>query len=834
MTDQLVRIAVIPPVPVASLRRELAEPAGDWTLGDVVDATGLPRESLGISIDGIVIPREEWAERKPLPGESVLIATRPGGVEIGATITSYVAAAAAAAGASTTVATIIGTVVAFVAVAGAMYGLSVLAASLLAPEQNSENGPKSGVRRTIAGSDNRFLPYEPVPQVLGRHRMFPPLAARSYTTVENGMLFQYSLMTFGYGTLALSDLRIGDEPLFKDTTALSYTGIMLADCDKWVIKRAASGLVTSSSVELELRQGTGADAAITIFNANIQEQVLGKRLRRFMVNEFDKTGKDDPVTHRTSDRAVRITVIISCPAGLIWRRDTGGVRERTVYLDIAYRSATSAGTWTDVERIKMTGTTMSSQFASRTWDVTEGTYDVRVTRRTEEGLDPGIIDITEWTSMLTHRAGDVVNVSGLCLVAMRARITGNFVGVVDQFNAIAQTVCLDWNGATWAAAATSNPASLFRHVLQGAANKRAVATAQLNLTKLQAWHTECASYGLQFNSVTQGGMTVSTVLRQIATAGRASMGIIDGLFTVVTENTLTGAPVQHFTARNVKSFVERRVLGDFPEAFKVQWVDPDSGWLDTERIVPADGFTETTATDFERLDLAGITDSDQAYLLGRYHLANLLLRPAEYVIETDFEHLDCTRGDWVKFAHDVILVGLAAGRVISATMSGTSCVGVVVDQECPMTVGAYAIRFRKSDGSTLLKVVTTASGNQTTLAFTVAITAGNPMPAAGDLFMFGVSGSESMDLIVKSIEPMGDLDAKVTLVDAASAVLSSTGTIPPYSPRITIPPSVNPKGLEKLRIIAVRTAQARARNTPGSSLSGIQLSIQPKTVMVTL
>jgi hypothetical protein len=792
-----VRIAVIPAVPVVSLRREVVEPAGDWTIADVVEATGLPVDGVSVSLDGNVIEIEAWSSTRPEPGSSVIVGLRPAGISsIAAFLPQPFGAILTQLGGE------FGPVASGVNTVAALYErqLAFDLLSRIGPSMRSPEATAPGIRRTVAGSRNAFDPYAPVPQVLGRHRFYPPLAARSYTTVEDGHLYQYALFTFGYGKLALSDLKIGEDPIFKSTTSITYTGIMDADTDAFG-PRTTDG---EPAVKLELRQGTNTDATITLFAKDVQEQIVGMKL----------TEARGWITRRTEAGATRITVIVAAPSGLLYRTRSGQIEQTRVDVRIEYRSAmaAAASTWSNGGTATLRGQTESSVHVSRSFDVAEGTYDVRVRRTTADATDPLVVNEVAWASMLVHRAGDPVNVDNLCLVAMKARITGNFAQPIDQFNAVAQTVIPDWDSGTssWVTRATSNPASIFRHVLQGSANKRAVADSRINLTKLASWHSECDTNGFEFNLVTQGQRTVGDVLRSVASAGRASPSVTDGLFTVVTENALTGAPVQHFTPKNIQSFQEERAFVTQPHALKVQYVDPDSGWLDTERIVPDDGYTTTTATTFRRVDVEGITDSDQAYKLGRYWIASARLRPSQFVIETDFEHLDCVRGDWVKLNHDAILVGLAAGRVTGVTMSGADMTGVTVDQQCPMQAGTYGIRFRKSDGSSVVKTVTTVAGYQTSLTFSTAITSGNPMPAVGDLFLFGTSGSEAIDCVVTEIEPLDELRAQVTLVDAAAAVLTAgDGAIPAYVSGVTIPPVVNPARLTRPRVEQVTSGTVR-------------------------
>ena len=174
-----------------------------------------------------------------------------------------------------------------------------------------------------------------------------------------------------------------------------------------------------------------------------------------------------------------------------------------------------------------------------------------------------------------------------------------------------------------------------------------------------------------------------------------------------------------------------------------------------------------------------------------------------------------------------------AGRVVSVTMSGADCAGVVLDQECAMAAGR-GIRFRKSDGSTIVKALATDSGNQTALTFSTVIASGDPMPVAGDLALFGVSGSESIDCIVKEIEPLDELGARVVLVDAAPGILTAdTGTIPAYTPQITLRPGLQAatKPLSKPRLLSVSSTDARGNEGRGPVTDrGIVLKVQPSGV----
>jgi len=69
------------------------------------------------------------------------------------------------------------------------------------------------------------------------------------------------------------------------------------------------------------------------------------------------------------------------------------------------------------------------------------------------------------------------------------------------------------------------------------------------------------------------------------------------------------------------------------------------------------------ATKFEELRLEGVTDAEMIFKLARYHGAVAQLRSRRITADVDLQHLVCTRGDLVELAHDVIMSGLAYGRV---------------------------------------------------------------------------------------------------------------------------------------------------------------------------
>lgn len=434
-----------------------------------------------------------------------------------------------------------------------------------------------------------------------------------------------------------------------------------------------------------------------------------------------------------------------------------------------------------------------------------GQYDVRVTRLTADTSDTRILDKVYLTALRSFRSTSPVNLKQVALIALRIKATNQLNGVVDTLSCRVRSILPDWDPATgvWVERATSNPASCYRALLQGPANKRPIRDERIDLDQLEAWHEECTASGLMCNAVIDFRGTLAERIRDVVAAGRGVFGRRNGLFSVIRDKRQT-VPVQHFTPRNSRGFKGTKVFADVPHALRIQFVNKDRLYERDERIVLADGYQIDgkdafgnpapelpIAENFETMEFFGVTSADEAWKHGRYHQAVAKLRPELFEFETDVEHLVCTSGDLVLVTHDVPLFGAGYGRVARQILdTANNLRGLKLDAKVVMEEGrTYVLRARLADGSTFLKYLVTTPGEVDRVDFTGPISPAEARPDQGDLFMFGTVGQESRELLVKSIVHDADLNATITCVDAAPEVLEADqGTIPEYDPGITIPP----------------------------------------------
>ena len=477
--------------------------------------------------------------------------------------------------------------------------------------------------------------------------------------------------------------------------------------------------------------------------------------------------------------------------------------------------------------IEITGKQTAALRQALTFKVPRGQYDVRIRRVTEDaGDNDKIFDETSWTALRTIRYAAPVNMPGLAMTALRIKATDQLSGVIDRFNGVVTSILPDWTGEDWVEQPTANPASLFRHVLQGSANARPLNDSRLDLDKITQWHDRCTAANREFNAVIDYDASVREVLHNVAAAGRASPALIDGKWGVVEDMPQT-VPVQHFTPRNSFNFQGRKAFADVPDALRVRFINRAKGWVQDERIVYADGKDTASAQRFETLDLAGITDAGQAWRDGRYHAAAALLRPEIYSFSCDIEHIVCTRGDLIRFTHDVPMFGICSARIKTLVAEGGMVTALVLDDGATMEDSkAYALRCRKADGASQVLPLITLAGSSPTLTLQTPLAVADA-PEAGDLCMFGEAGRESVELIVKSITPQGNLAAKLECVDAAPAIhMADSGTVPEFSSQLTLPPELQRPPVPVLAQIQ-SGAEVLVRNTDGSLTTRIVLTLVP-------
>lgn len=428
-----------------------------------------------------------------------------------------------------------------------------------------------------------------------------------------------------------------------------------------------------------------------------------------------------------------------------------------------------------------------------------GTYDIRTRRISADTDDDKIFDKVSLTAIKSITHQQPVNLQGINGTAIRIKATEQLNGPINQYNAIVSNLIPDYDAEsdTWIRRVTSNPASIYRYVLQGAPNARPLADAKIDLDALADWHTHCVNQGYSYNRVIDYDTSVDEVLRDVAAAGAASPAIVDGKRTVVIDR-IKDDVIDIITPRNSWDYSGEMIYPDMPHAFRVRFRNAEKGYLQDERIVYDDGYDATNATIFEVLELQSCTDASLAHKIARRHIASARLRPETHTFMMHAEHLVFLRGDRVKFEHDVPIIGIGDGRVKEVfTDSGSPelVTGFTIDDTVTIpSASTFYVRVRLSDGSMLYKQLVTSVGSTSTFTFLEPFEipyTDDDVPVRlfmpDDLCYFVEAGGE-LDLIITRIEPQDDLTARITAINYAPEIFDAeNSTIPSFDSKITTP-----------------------------------------------
>ena len=780
------------------------------------------RRHAHIFVDHDLIPVEKWAHTTPIEGQSVLIRVVPGSGALRAILTIAILVIGTVFGGplggllglSGTLGTAVGT--ALIAGGGSLLLNAIAPIRPTAGHEQERDSPNYFLDR----ARNAARPFGTIPVVLGRHRMVPPLGAASYTELperrqESRMdqlgdeQYLRMLVVWGYGPLAISDLRIGETPI--------------ADFD---------------DVQIETREGRAGEPPLTLYTEDVNEQALAIEL----------TSSGSWATRRTALAADEISVDLTLPRGLFRSDDQGKRQTLTVEFDLQYREVGTAD-WlrppfvetrspappmqdpnnptmylgdtghyggrtttspdlethtTETSSVTLTSSRAVPLRVGYSWRApSQGQFDVRIRRTTPDRTSEREFDALYWTALRNSTSRDPIAFGPpLARSAIVIRATDQLHGGIDDLNGIASSYALDWDGVAWVEAETSNQASLYRHILQGPARATPAPNSLVDLGGLQRFHEYCAANGFEYNAIRDFEGSVFDVLADIASTGMASPSYADGKWGVAVDD---GAqlPVQHFTPRNSSGFRAERHFEAAPEALRIEFKNRDEGWRNDERIVYRDGFDENNAEVFATISAPGITDSDHVYKFGRRHLAQILLRREAWTFSVDYEYLVAVRGDRVKLSHDVLLIGQKSARIKTVILNvAGDATGIEIDEQVRMMVGTdYGVSIRTINDSAVAAQVITVAGNEiTSLDFSAPIPAATPI-LEGDLLSFGEFGLETVDGLLVAINPESELRGQLTVLPWSSPGVydAETGPIPPYQTGLTPLPVPLPIVIETVR-----------------------------------
>ena len=392
----------------------------------------------------------------------------------------------------------------------------------------------------------------------------------------------------------------------------------------------------------------------------------------------------------------------------------------------------------------------------------------------------------------------------LAWLEMRVKASDQLNGTLDLVNAAVKSVVLDYDykSKKWLRRVSSNPAALFRHVLQGPAmsDEHRVPDSKLDIAMLEHWHDYCRVQGFTYFKVVGGdeGMSVYDLLVEIAAAGRAKPLLrIDsgGMWTVLIDEPRTQI-MQHFTEHNSWGWTWQKSRVEPPHAVRATFVDKTKGYEQNTVTVYADGYNAGNATKFENWGLnyfEGITEVENVQRVVRRAIAYAVLRSEKLSFRVAQEYLVSEVGDLVLCENSFVQWGLGSGWIseVFKSQDGKTCTGVRLSNDVTLyPETAYGLRVRRARFRGQSKrydvAWVSAPRQRREVYFDPPLT--TEWPEEGDLYQFGYKGREAHQCIIESIRPEAGGIATITVCDYAPELFNvDDGPIPPYDPDISTP-----------------------------------------------
>lgn len=765
----------------------------------------LGRQPWILCVDGMPVPREWWGRVRPKPGTLITLrATVHGGgggggknplktvlsialmvvaPQIGSMLAQSAFTAAVMAGTMSSAAFAFATTAftAMVSIAGNMIigALTQPPQPKLSQVNGSYNAEQVSPTYALTGGSNRARPFEPLPLLMGEHRIFADLGAQYFTEFEGDDQYLYQIFNFGIGTTAdlqLTDFKIGETPV------ASYDDVEIFEA--------------------------GSDGKLPQMPGNV-DTLAGGAL----------TAAAGWITRTSSIDATALALDVQ---GQLYRAGASGLESRGCNLEAQYRLV-GAETWTTW--FNETLTSASRKPIRRTWrmNVTQGQYEVRARRVTADETDARNISEFSWSALRTYQP-DTADYTGQRRVGLRIKASGQLQGQVEQFNAIGRRLVPVWHEDTeeWVTEFTDNPAWLYLWFARGGSISGrpafgvGLADGRIDIDGIKAWGAWCADEGLSFNAVFDSQRSRADILDTIAQCGDASPSWATGKLGVVWDAADLPA-VATFGMANIiaGSFKVIYATEKLADEVVLNFVNRDTWKQDQVRVVVpgfGDGYTPQRPVTIE---LFGCIDKDMA---GRK--ANLIAASQRYhrkriQWEADWEGLVAQRGDVVTLSHDLTQWG-SSGRLVSAT-AGT----LTLDKPVSYDAGSPYVGIRHPDGTYYIRAVAAFTGEQETLTLTTPLTFGegesayhcgnDPQgPALDYTYVFAplaTPGQRVKIVGVPSIRNGGERLKFEAVLDSADYYASKS------NPYIWQPPVASPGGLPTVENLDIVEQLIKAGNS---------------------
>lgn len=387
-----------------------------------------------------------------------------------------------------------------------------------------------------------------------------------------------------------------------------------------------------------------------------------------------------------------------------------------------------------------------------------GTYEVRVNQKKLVGA----VQVEAFTCIKDeHPIGSGTD---LCLIAVKARKT-KIESISGEFTSRARI----FDGVSWGSTyeATDNPAALYREVLLGSLNAQPLTSTLVDDDALAEAYEYCVTNGYVANGIIQG-LSVEQALQEIAATCRGVPRQEEKWSILLEQDTSAQAVTQVLSSRIIRNLGVQRTFEKIPHALRAVYLDEDDDFRPKEIIVYRSGYNSSNATLFQEIRYNLYTNAAAVTARAEFDFAQMLYRKNIYSCEMDWAHLVSPRGTLVGLAVDELDSTMASAIITEVVTSGSNITGLRLDAPVTSPGSGAGVTIQLESGGSLTKEIAAMTNSQD-LTFSTPFADPGTIEI-GKVVAIGTFVSTVRRCKVFDIERMGNLEARVTLLDEAPEI----------------------------------------------------------------
>ncbi|MDP1605014.1 MAG: phage tail protein, partial [Legionella sp.] len=487
---------------------------------------------------------------------------------------------------------------------------------------------------SIGAQGNTARLEQPIPELVGRHVVYPDFAMLPYSRFVDNEQYVHSLLVPTRGSMEIEQTRIGETPIesFEEITTEQREPGELGDpeiCDaRWLTCRDLATVLLPDSSESSPWKGP--------FAANPANTVVDT-----------------------------IEVDLVAPGGLYKYNSSGGFDGKSVTVEIEAQLIDAAGdpvgdpdTWEAVDTEVKAAATQTAQRWTETYELSPGRWRVRLRRTDAKDFDATARHDIQWVG-LRGRLTTERRFPGVTTVAVRMKATGDLNNQTSrQVNIIGTRKLPTWDAEagtmTETLAATRNPCDVFAHVARTWNPDH-----KIDLAGLYAHKATFAADDWTFDYVFDSARPTREVLKMVARAVGGVEVEQGGRICLVLDRA-NAAAAMVFTPRNIR----KGSLNIDYAMIDEQTADGVRGsYIDTNAWKPVTvtvAFDDSAQKNVQRVGTEGITNREQLRFVLWKDVRENRYRRRAVSLGSEMEGLTLLYGDSLAVSHDLPRWGQAA------------------------------------------------------------------------------------------------------------------------------------------------------------------------------